>query len=103
MIACVSPSVICYEETTNTLKYASKAKNIKRKVVKNVKEVQAHISEYKGIIDSLKAEIQFLQAKLQEKEQAVSPNKSGVHDPNIQSKKHIYLRYKKDKKKEGLN
>ena len=30
MIACVSPSHIAYEETVNTLKYASRARNIKR-------------------------------------------------------------------------
>jgi kinesin family protein 18/19 len=86
MIACVSPSIVCYEETSNTLKYASKAKNIKRKVVKNVKEVQAHISEYKGIIDSLKAEIQFLQAKLQEKERESPTKAGGLFDPNVLSR-----------------
>ena len=32
MIACVSPSYMCYEESINTLKYASRAKNIKRKI-----------------------------------------------------------------------
>jgi len=32
MIACISPSHLCYEETLNTLKYASRAKAIKRKV-----------------------------------------------------------------------
>ena len=33
MIANVSPSVVCYEETLNTLKYASRAKSIQKKVV----------------------------------------------------------------------
>lgn len=32
MIACVSPSWSCYEETANTLKYAYRARNIKKKV-----------------------------------------------------------------------
>ena len=32
MIACVSPAVNYYEETLNTLKYSSKAKQIKNKV-----------------------------------------------------------------------
>ena len=39
MIACISSSHLNYEETINTLKYASRAKAIKRKVSKNVKEV----------------------------------------------------------------
>jgi kinesin family protein 18/19 len=30
MIACVSPSHLYYEETNNTLKYASRARNIKK-------------------------------------------------------------------------
>jgi kinesin family protein 18/19 len=32
MIACVSPAAHCYEETANTLKYASRARNIKKMV-----------------------------------------------------------------------
>lgn len=31
MVACVSPSYFCYEETINTLKYADRARNIKKK------------------------------------------------------------------------
>lgn len=57
MLACVSPSYISYEETINTLKYADRAKQIKKNVVKNVKEVEIHISQYKDIIDSLRSEI----------------------------------------------
>ena len=50
MIACVSPSYFAYEETINTLKYASRAKNIKRKIVKNVKDVEFTPSQYIEII-----------------------------------------------------
>jgi kinesin family protein 18/19 len=32
MIACISPSSLCFEETLNTLNYASRAQNIKTKV-----------------------------------------------------------------------
>jgi kinesin family protein 18/19 len=60
MIACVSPSYTAYEETVNTLKYASRARNIKRKTTKNVKEVEMHVSMYKDIIESLKNEIDTL-------------------------------------------
>ncbi len=38
MIACVSPYFAAYEETANTLNYASRAKKIKRKTVKNTKD-----------------------------------------------------------------
>jgi len=50
MIANISPSCTAFEETHNTLKYASRAKNIRRKVVANRVSVQAHISQYKAII-----------------------------------------------------
>lgn len=60
MISCISPASIAYEETINTLKYASRARNIKRKPVRNVKEVEMHVSRYKEIIDSLRGEIDFL-------------------------------------------
>ena len=35
MIACISPAESSYEETLNTLKYASRARNIKNKPVIN--------------------------------------------------------------------
>lgn len=38
MIACISPSYSAYEETVNTLKYATRAKKIKRKTLRNTKE-----------------------------------------------------------------
>src|SRR5574343_1322433 len=60
MIACISPSYLAFEETVNTLKYASRARNIKRKLTKNVKEVEMHVSRYKEVIDSLKSEIESL-------------------------------------------
>lgn len=60
MIACVSPSFMAYEETVNTLKYASRARNIKKKTTRNVKEVEMHVSKYQDIIEGLKHEIDFL-------------------------------------------
>jgi kinesin family protein 18/19 len=60
MVACVSPSTLSYDETMNTLKYANRARTIQKKISKNVKEVDVHISQYKDIIDSLKGEIEQL-------------------------------------------
>lgn len=53
MIACISPSFLAYEETINTLKYASRARNIKRKAVRNVREIENTTIQYKEIIESL--------------------------------------------------
>lgn len=43
MIACVSPTQICVEETINTLNYATRAKNIKRKITKNIKDLSNNL------------------------------------------------------------
>jgi len=64
MIACISPSFMAFEETINTLKYASRARKIKRVPSKNVKEVENHVSRYKEVIDSLRIEINFLRKEL---------------------------------------
>jgi len=64
MIACISPSALCYEESVNTLNYASRARSIKKKVERNIKQVQLHVSKYKEIIDSLKNEIEYLRCQL---------------------------------------
>jgi kinesin family protein 18/19 len=64
MIACVSPTASCYEETVNTLKYAERAKKIKKKITRNLREAEENITHYKEIIDSLKAEISALKEQL---------------------------------------
>jgi hypothetical protein len=64
MIACISPSYFCYEESINTLKYAERARRIKKKTKKNIKEVEVHMSKYKEIIDCLRSEIDILKIQL---------------------------------------
>lgn len=70
MIACISPTAACYEETINTLKYAERAKKIKKKVVRNVREAEENIVRYKEIIESLRGEISTLKDQLREKGQS---------------------------------
>eukprot|EP00051_Salpingoeca_urceolata_P022964 m.381883 g.381883 ORF g.381883 m.381883 type:complete len:878 (-) comp20045_c7_seq7:19-2652(-) len=57
LIAHVSPASLHFDETYNTLNYANRAKNIKTKVVKNTRTVEAHISEYENMIAVLQAQI----------------------------------------------
>lgn len=64
MIANVSPCHLNYEDTHNTLKYANRAKNIKTKAVRNVIQVNYHVSKYTEIIKELRGEITELKAKL---------------------------------------
>jgi hypothetical protein len=56
MIACVSPAESNFEESLNTLKYASKAMNIKNKPVINRDPQSALISQLKQKIFELQVE-----------------------------------------------
>ncbi|XP_067168036.1 kinesin-like protein KIF18B isoform X1 [Apteryx mantelli] len=64
MIAAVSPSMLAYEDTYNTLKYANRAKEIKLSLKSNVLSLDCHISKYAVICEQLKAEVADLRAKL---------------------------------------
>ena len=80
MIACISPAHTSIEETLNTLRYAERARNIKNKVVQNAKEVEAHVSEYRDIIASLKSEIEFLKGQIRTSEDVVDKDVQGNHE-----------------------
>ena len=58
MIACISPAEINFEETLNTLKYASRARHIKNKPVVNTDPHSAMIASMKSEIMSLKTQVQ---------------------------------------------
>lgn len=60
MIACVSPSYLCFEETMNTLNYANRARNIKKKVFKNIKENEIDNPKYKEIFQNINEKIDLL-------------------------------------------
>ncbi|KAF1552248.1 Kinesin-like protein KIF18B, partial [Eudyptula minor] len=70
MIAAVSPSVLAYEDTYNTLKYANRAKEIKLSLKSNVLSFDCHTSKYAVICEQLKAEVADLRAKLRAYEAA---------------------------------
>lgn len=56
MIANLSPGVVCFEDTYNTLNYANRAKNIKTNASRNVLNVANHIANYGQVISNLKQE-----------------------------------------------
>lgn len=66
MVAHVSPAWKSYEETLNTLKYASRAKLIQLDVERNSVNVSFHVGQYLQIIEDLKAEVSALRSKLAE-------------------------------------
>ncbi|NXF51605.1 KI18B protein, partial [Oceanites oceanicus] len=70
MIAAVSSSMLAYEDTYNTLKYANRAKEIKLSVKSNMLSFDCHVSKYAEICEQLKAEVADLRAKLRAYEDA---------------------------------
>ena len=58
MIACVSSSFLCYEETINTLKYAQQARKIKNTARWNIDEKSSKVAA------KLKSEIVLLRKEL---------------------------------------
>uniref|UniRef100_A0A7M4FAT8 Kinesin family member 18B n=1 Tax=Crocodylus porosus TaxID=8502 RepID=A0A7M4FAT8_CROPO len=65
MIAAITPCTLAYEDTYNTLKYASRAKEIKMSLKSNMLSLDCHFSNYAVICEQLKAEVAVLRAKLQ--------------------------------------
>ena len=57
MIACVSPAESNYEETLSTIKYASRARNIKNKPVVNRDANSMLIESLRNQISNLQLEI----------------------------------------------
>ncbi|KAJ3102762.1 kinesin-like protein Klp5 [Phlyctochytrium planicorne] len=83
MIANISPALMHYEETHNTLKYANRAKNIKTKFTQNSLLVDNHISQYPRIIDELRAEVDQLKEKLSAQKQEEETTPITVKHPEI--------------------
>jgi len=73
MLCCLAPSADAFEETTSTLKYAHRAKNIQTKVVRNTTSVTAHIAEYQQIISDLRNEIGHLRAQVRHVSEMETP------------------------------
>ncbi|XP_024544587.1 kinesin-like protein KIN-8B [Selaginella moellendorffii] len=72
MVATVSCADDQYHHTTNTLKYADRAKEIKTHIQTNVGTVDAHVADYQRMIDNLQVEVSQLRRELAEKETQLS-------------------------------
>ncbi|KAK9396809.1 kinesin-like KIF18B [Crotalus adamanteus] len=64
MIAAISPSILSYEDTCNTLKYANRAKEIKVLIKPNVVRLNHSSSKYAAICEQLKIEVADLRGRL---------------------------------------
>lgn len=72
MVATVSCGSDQYQHTTNTLKYADRAKEIKTHIQSNVGTVESHVAEYQAMIDNLQTEVKQLKNELSTKNLGVS-------------------------------
>lgn len=66
MIANISPSSLTYEDTYNTLKYATRAKKIKSNVKKNVMNTHIDVEYYIKLVEELTHENEQLKLQLEE-------------------------------------
>ncbi len=78
MIACVSPADSNYEESLNSIKYASRARNIKNKPVVNR-------DPNSMLIDSLRTQITSLQSEIKEYQDILQQNSIQVPENFQQS------------------
>ncbi|XP_061875512.1 kinesin-like protein KIF18B isoform X1 [Colius striatus] len=81
MIAAVSPAAPARDDTYNTLRYASRAKDIRLSLKSNVLSFDYHISKYPMICEQLKAEVADLRAKLRAYEDAAREAQNPPQSP----------------------
>lgn len=68
MIANVSPSSLTYDDTYNTLKYASRAKNIRTTIRQNLVKTNMPKEYYTSMINDMQSEIDRLKAQVKQLE-----------------------------------
>ncbi|KAF4522710.1 hypothetical protein B566_EDAN012727 [Ephemera danica] len=66
MVANISPSFSVYEDTYNTLKYATRAKKIKTKARKNQRSLSISPSDYAQLLNEKNTELTTLRARVSE-------------------------------------
>lgn len=77
MIATVSCGSDQYGHTTNTLKYADRAKEIKTHFSANANMVTSHAIDYQRLIDALQGEVDVLRRELDDKDQQITQMAQG--------------------------
>ncbi|KAL7749407.1 tubulin-dependent ATPase kip3 [Sorochytrium milnesiophthora] len=83
MICAVAPGSNYYDATEATLRYASRAKNIKTNTDRNVYSVDYHVTEYTRIIKDLRDEVLLLRGKLGIEQQGGRRSPTGQSGSNI--------------------
>ncbi len=97
MIACISPCPLTYEETHSTLKYASRANKIEKKVTKNYKEIDQSTVQYREMISSLRNEITHLKDIIRSQHDKIRNKNLSVWKKNVNEENKIDLDKKNNK------
>ena len=86
MIGTISSSLVNFEETYNTLTYATQAKKIRSSIVKNMIKVSNHLANYTQIISNLKKENEDLKKLLKDKN--VSNDMKNLNNKGLEELKY---------------
>lgn len=89
MIANVAPTISSYEDTYNTLKYATRANKIQQKMKKNIISCDGHVAQYIKQAEELKDRVAQLESELAKAKEKQSISVSGGLD-GITSKYYDY-------------
>jgi kinesin family protein 18/19 len=84
MIATISPSSLCIEDSLNTLRYANRAKNIKCNVQSNVVVARARVHEYGELITALREEVAHWKARANGSDGSTSQSQQQQQHPHQQ-------------------
>lgn len=74
MIACISPATSSLSETSNTLRYASRAKRIENKPIIRIDPQQQLILALKREVRALRKEVAYLRAQIHDQSRLASPS-----------------------------
>ncbi|KAI5734996.1 hypothetical protein M8J77_012958 [Diaphorina citri] len=79
MIANIAPTALSYEDSYNTLKYATRAKKIKAKLTKNIVTVEMHNAEYKKFFENVQTENSSLKQENEKLLQEIASLKEAIN------------------------
>lgn len=73
MIANIAPTHLSYEDTYNTLKYATRANKIQLRMKKNIVNCDTHVTQYIKRVEELTLKVKQLEAELAKAQSAAKP------------------------------
>lgn len=85
MVANVAPSSSTYEDTCNTLKYATRALKITSVMKKNIVNVERHSEEYLKIVQNLEKQLETLKKENETMKNQLKETEIGAHQDEVEN------------------